>query len=270
MAKTRSRLDLLLVERELVESRQKGQALIMAGKVLVDGQVERSAGKRLAPDVDVEVRATVQYVSRGAKKLEGAWKDFSFPIEGRVVLDGGASTGGFTDFLLQHGARCVHAVDVGYGQLAWKLRQDPRVLVRERCNLRWLEGMSLDPVPDLAVLDLSFIGIMKVLPAVVAQLSPGGEIVSLIKPQFEAGPESVGKRGVVGDPAVHRRVLEERWRDCLAMDLAVLGATVSPIRGPKGNVEFFFHLAVPPLGGRAAVDLPLDELIARATALRSR
>ena len=235
------RLDVLLVESGLVESREQGQRLIQAGQVLVDGQMIDKPGHSVAADAALEVRGQPHpYVSRGGLKLEKALDHFAIPVAGRIALDVGASTGGFTDCLLQRGAARVYAVDVGYGQLAWSLRQDPRVVVMERTNIRYLESL---PEPcDLGTIDVSFISLDLVLPAVVRLVKPGAGILPLIKPQFEAGKGQVGKGGVVRDPAIHRAVLERVLGRANACGLAVLGLIRSPLLGPAGNVEFLAHL----------------------------
>jgi 23S rRNA (cytidine1920-2'-O)/16S rRNA (cytidine1409-2'-O)-methyltransferase len=236
----KKRLDVLLVERGLVESRQRAQSLIMAGQVLVDDDVVDKPGKRIAEDARVTIREGLPYVSRGGIKLEHALDRFEVDVAGKISADVGASTGGFTDCLLQRGARRVYAVDVGYGQLAWPLRQDPRVVVLERTNIRYLE--SLPETIDLATVDVAFISLELVLPKVMDFLQPKGEIIALIKPQFEAEREQVGK-GVVRDPAVHRAVLEKIAVWAMDNRLQVRGLIPSPLKGPAGNLEFFAHLS---------------------------
>jgi len=235
----KQRLDVILVERGLAESREKAQALILAGKVLVEGKVISKPGAFVHPKASIEVKEGLPYVSRGGLKLEFALKTFGVDPAGKVAIDVGASTGGFTDCLLQHGASKVYAVDVGYGQLAWKLRQDPRVVVLERTNIRYLA--SLPELVDLATIDVSFISLRLVLPPVLNLLKPEAEIVALIKPQFEAGREKVGKKGVVRDPQVHREVLESLIDFAHGLGLSTSGLTVSPLLGPEGNVEFFAY-----------------------------
>jgi 23S rRNA (cytidine1920-2'-O)/16S rRNA (cytidine1409-2'-O)-methyltransferase len=248
-----ARLDLWLVEHGLAPSREKARALILAGVVRIDGQREDKPGKPVPPGAAVEVaQGGCPYVSRGGLKLESAWKRFGFVAEGKVCLDVGASTGGFTDFLLKQGAAKVYAVDVGYGQLAWSLRNDPRVVVRERVNARDL-GREQVPEPiDLAVVDVAFISLGKVMPAVAPLLGPTGEAVCLVKPQFEAGPERVGKKGVVRSPEVHEEILATVAGQAGEWDLAVRGACFSELRGPEGNVEFFLYL------GRTGESRPVD------------
>jgi 23S rRNA (cytidine1920-2'-O)/16S rRNA (cytidine1409-2'-O)-methyltransferase len=253
----KKRLDVLLVERGLVESREQGRRLIMAGQVLVDGQVVDKPGMQVAGGADICLRARLPYVSRGGLKLEAALDSFTVQVAGAVVADVGASTGGFTDCLLQRGARKVYAIDVGYGQLAWRLRQDPRVVVMERVNVRYLESLP-EPV-DLAAVDVSFISLELVLPSVIGWLKPVGDIIALIKPQFEAGRAEVGKGGVVKDPEVHRTVLGKILRWALDHGLAVRGLMASPLKGPAGNVEFLAHLS----RGRGEASTKIEEAIAR-------
>jgi 23S rRNA (cytidine1920-2'-O)/16S rRNA (cytidine1409-2'-O)-methyltransferase len=237
---TRERLDVLLVERERVDSRQQAQRLIMAGQVRVDGRVVDKPGTRVPQEADITLQETLPYVSRGGLKLEAALDRFAIKVTGVIAADVGASTGGFTDCLLQRGASKVYAIDVGYGQLAWRLRNDPRVVVMERANVRYLQGLP-EPV-DLAAVDVSFISLELVLPAIIGFLRPGGHIVALIKPQFEAGRGQVGKGGVVKDPEVHRAVLRKVLLWAEEHGLAVRGLMASPLKGPAGNVEFLAHL----------------------------
>ncbi|HEY1014273.1 MAG TPA: TlyA family RNA methyltransferase [Herpetosiphonaceae bacterium] len=259
----KQRLDLLLVERQLVETRSKAQALIMAGDVLVDGAPQTKAGALVNPQAALTVRSAPPYVGRGGLKLAHALEAFAIDPAGCVALDVGACTGGFTDVLLQRGAARVYAIDVGYGQLDWRLRQHPQVTVLERTNIRYLEslpptegdegpGEGAAPLADCGVVDVSFISLRLVLPAMRRLLLPSAWIVALIKPQFEAGPEQVGKGGIVRDPAVHRQVLEQVLGAAQAGGLSAAGLTRSPIRGAEGNLEFLAHL-VP--DSTAAIDL---------------
>lgn len=241
-ARSRRRLDVLLVELGLFSTRSQAAAAILAGEVLVAGAAEYKAGRQVAPDIAIEMVEKSRYVSRGGYKLEHALKTFDADVAGKIALDAGASTGGFSDCLLQHGAARVIAVDVGYGQFDWKLRQDPRVDVIERCNVRHLDCGKLPAAPEVATFDLSFISLKKVLPAVIACLAPGFEIIALIKPQFEAGKGKVGKGGVVRDPQVHRGVLRDIWGFSEQSGLQVKGLTQSPVKGPKGNIEFLIYL----------------------------
>lgn len=240
MAKDKERLDKLLVDRGLVETRAKAQAYIMAGEVSVDGRRVDKAGMAVPRDARIELTAQLPYVSRGGYKLAGALDQFGVPVLGRICADVGACTGGFTDVLLQRGAARVYAIDVGQGQLDWKLRQDARVVTMERVNARYLE--SLDEPVDLAVIDVSFISLRLILPAVEKWLGAGddadGDVVALIKPQFEAGPDAVGKGGIVRDPAVHRAVLEDLLGWAATAGWRVAGLTRSSIQGADGNVEF--------------------------------
>ena len=253
----KKRLDVLLVERGLVESREQGKRLIMAGQVLVAGQVVDKPGMQVAGGADICLRARLPYVSRGGLKLEAALDSFAVPVAGIVAADVGASTGGFTDCLLQRGASKVYAIDVGYGQLAWRLRQHPRVVVMERVNVRYLESLP-EPI-DLAAVDVSFISLELVLPLVMGWLKPEGDIIALIKPQFEAGRAEVGKGGVVKDPRVHRAVLRKVLGWALDHGLAVQGLMASPLKGPAGNVEFLAHLSK----GREETGIQIEEAIVK-------
>lgn len=238
----KERLDALLVRRGYFSSRSQAAAAILAGDVKVDGVRTAKAGQPVAGDAGIEILSAPRYVSRGGLKLERALQAFALDVRGRAALDAGASTGGFTDCLLQHGARRVIAVDVGYGQLDWSLRQDERVIVLERRNLRHLQPEDLPERPDLATLDLSFISLKKVLPAVIKCLQPGFEIVALVKPQFEAGRGQVGSGGVVRDPEVHRQVLDGIWSFAEEQGLSVCGLTDSGTPGPGGNIEYLIWL----------------------------
>lgn len=233
---SKERLDVLLVERGLAESRAVAQRLIRAGEVLVAGEVADKPGLLVAVDAPVTLKAAPRFVSRGGEKLDAALTRFGVEVRGLVAADIGASTGGFTDCLLQRGAARVYAIDVGYGQLAWKLRQDARVVVMERVNARYLE--RLPESVDLIVSDVSFISLRLIYATAVHWLKDEGQVVSLIKPQFEAGPEKVGKGGVVRDSATHRAVLEQVTREMDALGLGLCGLMVSPLRGPAGNIEF--------------------------------
>lgn len=239
----KERLDKLLVERGLAETRERARALILAGEVVVAEHAADKAGQLVARDADIRLKGVgLPYVSRGGLKLEKALDGFAIDVTGLCVLDVGASTGGFTDCLLQRGARRVFAVDVGYGQLAWKLRQDERVVCMERTNIRYLEPSLLPEVPGLAVIDASFISLDKVLPNTLRLIERDGEIVALIKPQFEVGRGEVGKGGVVRDPLKHREVVDGVRALAEGLGLQVLGVVESPILGPKGNREFLIHL----------------------------
>ncbi|MDO8689295.1 MAG: TlyA family RNA methyltransferase [Dehalococcoidia bacterium] len=237
---TKERVDLALVRRGLVESREKARAMILAGQVRAADRVLDKPGTLVSLDIPLRLLEQPPYVSRGGVKLAHALDAFSLDVGGKVVLDVGASTGGFTDCLLQRGARKVYAVDVGYGQIALRLRQDPRVVVMERTNIRYLS--LLPENPDLATIDTSFISLEKVIPPVLARLGPESFVLALVKPQFEAGRGLVGKGGVIRDPAVHRAVLERLCLWAGVQGLSVKGITASPILGPAGNREFFLYL----------------------------
>lgn len=239
----KERLDTLLVKRGLVPSREKGRAYIMAGLVLVDGRKVDKPGARVPDGAVVRlVGDPCPYVSRGGLKLEGAIQHFGLDFQGAVVLDVGASTGGFTDCALKHGARRVYALDVGYGQLAWKLRCDPRVVVLDRVNARYLRPKIIPEKVDFVLIDVSFISLTKVLPAVIPCLAAEGQILALVKPQFEAGRDKVGKKGLVRDPHVHVEVLEKLVSFSRELGLAVRGLTHSPLKGAAGNIEYFLLL----------------------------
>ncbi len=245
----RERLDRLLVERGLVASRERARRLVMAGAVRVDERVVDKPGTPVAVDASLRVDARdPPFVSRGGVKLSGALDALAVPVAGAVVLDVGASTGGFTDCVLQRGARHVIAVDVGYGQLAWSLRCDPRVTLLERTNVRHLPAAALPVVPSLAVIDASFISLRLVLPRVSELIATGAYIVALVKPQFEVGRGRVGKGGVVRDPALQEAAVEAVLSCALEIGLEYVGRCESPIRGPKGNREFFLALRKAPSG----------------------
>jgi 23S rRNA (cytidine1920-2'-O)/16S rRNA (cytidine1409-2'-O)-methyltransferase len=243
----KERLDRVLLDRNLVESRERARALIMAGQVVVDDHVVAKAGQLVHVDAEIRMKGEIlPFVSRGGLKLEKALDFFTIDVTDLVALDCGASTGGFTDCLLQRGARKVFAVDVGYGQLAWKLRQDDRVVSLEKCNIRYLESERLDEVPDIAVIDVSFISLDKVLPNVRSLVKDGGRIIALIKPQFEVGRGEVGKGGVVREDQKHREVIASVHALAESLSLEVIGITESPILGPKGNREFLICMAKTP------------------------
>ena len=242
MSVKKKRLDVLLVERGLQESRQRAQAAIMSGEVFVAGQRVDKPGTAVAEDAEIEVKGGLAYVSRGGLKLEKAMASFPIDLNGAVCADIGASTGGFTDCMLQNGAEKVYAVDVGYGQLAWKLRSDPRVVCLERTNARYLTTEQIPEPLDFASIDVSFISLKLIFPALYELLKEKGHVACLIKPQFEAGREKVGKKGVVRDPAVHLEVLEHFLEHAKEFHFTVLGITYSPIRGPEGNIEYLGYL----------------------------
>lgn len=242
--KHKERLDVLLVSRGMAETRTKAQAIIMSGDVYVGGQKADKPGMSYEDTVEIEVRGQAcPYVSRGGLKLEKALRDFGVDPTGYVCSDSGASTGGFTDCLLQQGAAKVFAIDVGYGQLAWKIRQDPRVVCMERTNIRYVQPEDLGEPLDLSVVDVSFISLKIVLPAIARLLKPTGQVLCLIKPQFEAGKEKVGKKGVVRDPAVHQEVLEHFVALADELGFTIRNLTFSPVKGPEGNIEFLGHLS---------------------------
>jgi len=239
----KERLDVLLVQLGLANSRELAKAYIMAGNVYVDGQKEDKAGTKVAVNADIEVKGSqMKYVSRGGYKLEKAINEFGVQLEGKICLDIGASTGGFTDCMLQNGASKVYAIDVGYGQFAWKLRNDERVVCLEKTNVRYVTHEQVPDEGDFASIDVSFISLTKVLPAVLGVLGPNGQLVCLIKPQFEAGREKVGKKGVVRDINVHREVIEMIVNYVRAQNLGILALDFSPIKGPEGNIEYLIYL----------------------------
>lgn len=242
----RTRLDVALVTRGLAGSREQAKRLILAGRVSVNHQPARKPGQLIATDAELTVTATERYVSRGGHKLEAALRAFGVDCRGWVCADLGASTGGFTDCLLQHGAARVHAVDVGHGQLAWRLRQDPRVVIHDDCNARYLSVEQLGEPVDLVTVDVSFISLKKVLPAAHGILKPGGWVIALIKPQFEAGKKFVGRGGVVRDSAVQQRVVDDmtRWVTN-ELGWTVRGVVESPLLGPAGNREFLLGAVRP-------------------------
>lgn len=243
--KIKKRLDVLLTEQMYADTRSKAQAIIMAGQVYVNGQKADKPGASYEENVQIEVRGvTCPYVSRGGLKLEKALRDFGVKPEGFVCSDSGASTGGFTDCLLQQGAKKVFAIDVGYGQLDWKIRSDERVVVMERTNIRYVTPEDLGEPLDLSVIDVSFISLKIVLPAIKALLKPTGQVLCLIKPQFEAGKEKVGKKGVVREPEIHQEVLDSFVQTVTDLGFTILGLTFSPVKGPEGNIEFLGHLTL--------------------------
>lgn len=254
----KERLDILLVQRNLAASREKAKAVIMAGSVYVNGQKEDKAGSMFDEKAQIEVRGnTLKYVSRGGLKLEKAMSHFEVSLEGKVCMDVGSSTGGFTDCMLQNGAVKVYAVDVGHGQLDWKLRQDERVVCMEKTNIRYVTPADIQEPVEFSSIDVSFISLTKVLLPVRELLTAEGQIVCLIKPQFEAGREKVGKKGVVRDPAIHREVIEKVVGYAAFIALKPLHLEYSPIKGPEGNIEYLLHL-LKKEEGSAAEELPFD------------
>ena len=264
----KTRLDTLLVERGLEQSRQRAQAVIMSGLVYVNDRKVDKCGAPVPDDARIEVRGSaLRYVSRGGLKLEKAMTAFSLALDGCICADIGASTGGFTDCMLQNGAKKVYAVDVGYGQLDWKLRSDGRVVCMERTNARYLNRDQIPDELDFASIDVSFISLRLILPAVRRVLKEGGRVACLIKPQFEAGREKVGKKGVVRDPAVHLEVLEQFLVHAKESGFTVLALTFSPIRGPEGNIEYLGYLA---RGGQGECAFDLRDLVEQSHAALDR
>ncbi len=260
--KIKKRLDVLLVEQGYADSRTKAQAIIMSGQVYVDGQKADKSGVSYEETVSIEVRSgSCPYVSRGGLKLEKALRDFGVKPEGYVCSDSGASTGGFTDCLLQQGASKVFAIDVGYGQLDWKIRSDPRVVVMERTNVRYVTPEQLGEPLDLSVVDVSFISLKIVLPVIKTFLKPEGQVLCLIKPQFEAGKEKVGKKGVVRDAKIHKEVLDNFVANVTEIGFTILGMTFSPVKGPEGNIEFLAHLT---LADKEGITPDTDSIVAQA------
>ncbi len=258
----KERLDVLLVKRNLAESREKAKAVIMAGNVFVDGQREDKAGTTFSPDVSIEVKGhALPYVSRGGLKLEKALAVFDVNVKDKVCTDVGSSTGGFTDCMLQNGARKVYAIDVGRGQLDWKLRQDSRVVCMEKTNIRYVTPEDIGETVDFSSVDVSFISLTKVLEPIRNYLKEDGEIVALIKPQFEAGREKVGEKGVVRDKAVHREVIEKIADYARNIGFGVMELDYSPIRGPEGNIEYLIRLKK----GAESMGKDMEEAVASVT-----
>ncbi|WP_295919186.1 TlyA family RNA methyltransferase [Anaerovibrio lipolyticus] len=260
----KERLDVLLVKKNLVQSRERAKTTIMAGMVIVDGNKIDKAGTMVKENADIRVLGNqIPYVSRGGLKLEKAIKEFGVELKGKVTADIGASTGGFTDCMLQNGAVKVFAIDVGYGQLAWSLRTDERVVNMERTNVRNVTPEDIGQLIDLASIDVAFISLEKVLPAVKAMLKPDGQVVALIKPQFEAGKEKVGKKGVVRDPKVHLKVIHKVIDTAHEMGFVTKELTFSPVKGPEGNIEYLVWLTK----DREAADNVTDEVMASTVEL---
>jgi 23S rRNA (cytidine1920-2'-O)/16S rRNA (cytidine1409-2'-O)-methyltransferase len=267
--KNKMRIDQWLVEQGLMPSREKAQAAIMAGLVFVDGQRVEKAGSKVTTDAAVEIKGeSMPYVSRGGLKLEKAIHTFGVSLQGATVLDIGASTGGFTDCALQHGARLVYAVDVGYGQLAWKLRQDPRVILFERTNFRYFQAERLTHgLPDWVTIDVSFISVRLIFPVLANFLPAESHVITLLKPQFEAGRQLVGKKGIVRDPEVHKKVLHQLLVAIAELGFHGLGLTFSPITGGDGNIEFLsLHQFLPGEKPDAISFQKVEEVVAAAHA----
>ncbi|MGN0027051.1 MAG: TlyA family RNA methyltransferase [Clostridium sp.] len=242
MSGKKERLDILLVEKGIFTSRERAKTSIMAGKIFVDGQRVDKAGEKVSVDAEIIFKGQeIPYVSRGGLKLEKAMKEFGISLENKICMDIGASTGGFTDCMLQNGAKKVFSIDVGYGQFAWKLRTDPRVVCMERTNIRYVTPDDIGELTDFASIDVSFISLKKIMPATINLLSDKGEVVALIKPQFEAGKEKVGKKGVVRDINVHNEVVKSIVDYLLSQGLNILALSYSPIKGPEGNIEYLVY-----------------------------
>ena len=259
---TKKRLDVLLTEKGFFDSRERAKAVIMSGYVFVNGQRADKAGASFDEDASIEVRGgTLKYVSRGGLKLERALDFFSGDPSGRVCIDCGASTGGFTDVMLQRGARRVYSVDVGYGQLAWSLRNDERVTVMERTNVRYITPDMFPEAPSLGTIDVSFISTALIFPALSTVLTPDADVYSLIKPQFEAGREKVGKKGVVRESETHIEVIRAFIKNAESSGFSVKGVTWSPIKGPEGNIEFLAHLK---LDGKSSEEIDIEAVVNEA------
>lgn len=242
MADSKERLDLLLVNKGIFKSRERARASIMAGEIFVDGQRVDKCGEKVKENSDIVFKGEeLPYVSRGGLKLEKAIKSFDIDLQEKVCMDIGASTGGFTDCMLQHGAKKVFSIDVGYGQFAWKLRIDPRVVCMERTNVRYVTSEQLGEPADFASIDVSFISLTKVIPTVLKLLKENGEVIALIKPQFEAGRDKVGKKGVVREKSTHLEVVNKIYEFVKVMGCKVINADYSPIKGPEGNIEFLIY-----------------------------
>lgn len=261
----KERLDVVLVNRQLFESREKAKRAIMAGTVFVDGERVDKAGFLCSPDAVISVKEDpIPYVSRGGLKLEKAVRVFNIGLDGLTCVDVGASTGGFTDVMLKNGARKVYAVDVGYGQLAWSLRNDPRVVCMERTNFRHVKPEDIGELVDFGSVDVSFISLRLILPPLKAILKEDARAVCLIKPQFEAGREKVGKKGVVRDPAVHEEVIADVINSARTLGFSVEGLTWSPVKGPEGNIEYLLYLVVRGTGVVTTSEVNVGEIVSRA------
>ena len=261
----KERLDVLLVNRGLAASREKAKAIIMSGSVYVDGQKEDKAGQTFPEEANIEVRgSTLKYVSRGGLKLEKAMECFDVSLSGKICMDVGSSTGGFTDCMLQNGAVKVYAVDVGHGQLDWKLRNDPRVICMEKTNIRYVKPEDIEDGIQFSSIDVSFISLTKVLGPVKELLTDDGEIVCLIKPQFEAGREKVGKHGVVRDASVHKEVIDMVMNYAVSINFEVLNLEFSPVKGPEGNIEYLLHLLKHQSGEYSSIPVDSGEIVRKA------
>lgn len=261
----KERLDVLLVNRGLAASREKAKAIIMSGSVYVDGQKEDKAGQTFPEEANIEVRgSTLKYVSRGGLKLEKAMECFDVSLSGKICMDVGSSTGGFTDCMLQNGAVKVYAVDVGHGQLDWKLRNDQRVICMEKTNIRYVKPDDIEDRIQFSSIDVSFISLTKVLGPVKELLTDDGEIVCLIKPQFEAGREKVGKHGVVRDASVHKEVIDMVMNYAVSINFEVMNLEFSPIKGPEGNIEYLLHLLKHQSGDYSNIPVDSGEIVRKA------
>ena len=261
----KERLDVLLVNRGLAASREKAKAIIMSGSVYVDGQKADKAGQTFPEEANIEVRgSTLKYVSRGGLKLEKAMECFDVSLSGKICMDVGSSTGGFTDCMLQNGAVKVYAVDVGHGQLDWKLRNDPRVICMEKTNIRYVKPDDIEDRIQFSSIDVSFISLTKVLGPVKELLTDDGEIVCLIKPQFEAGREKVGKHGVVRDASVHKEVIDMVMNYAVSINFEVLNLEFSPVKGPEGNIEYLLHLLKHQSGEYSSIPVDSGEIVRKA------
>ena len=261
----KERLDVLLVNRGLAASREKAKAIIMSGSVYVDGQKEDKAGQTFPEEANIEVRgSTLKYVSRGGLKLEKAMECFDVSLSGKICMDVGSSTGGFTDCMLQNGAVKVYAVDVGHGQLDWKLRNDPRVICMEKTNIRYVKPDDIEDRIQFSSIDVSFISLTKVLGPVKELLTDDGEIVCLIKPQFEAGREKVGKHGVVRDASVHKEVIDMVMNYAVSINFEVMNLEFSPVKGPEGNIEYLLHLLKHQSGEYSSIPVDSGEIVRKA------
>ena len=261
----KERLDVLLVNRGLAASREKAKGIIMSGSVYVDGQKEDKAGQTFPEEANIEVRgSTLKYVSRGGLKLEKAMECFDVSLSGKICMDVGSSTGGFTDCMLQNGAVKVYAVDVGHGQLDWKLRNDPRVICMEKTNIRYVKPDDIEDRIQFSSIDVSFISLTKVLGPVKELLTDDGEIVCLIKPQFEAGREKVGKHGVVREASVHKEVIDMVMNYAVSINFEVMNLEFSPVKGPEGNIEYLLHLLKHQSGDYSNIPVDSGEIVRKA------
>lgn len=265
MSDTKERLDILLVEKGIFNSRERARASIMAGDIFVDGMRVDKAGEKVKRSADIQFKGeALPYVSRGGLKLEKAINKFSLELQGKVCLDIGASTGGFTDCMLQNGAQKVYSIDVGYGQFAWKLRVDPRVVCMERTNVRYVKPEDIGEYADFASIDVSFISLEKVLPAVLNLLKEDGSIVALIKPQFEAGREKIGKKGVVREKSTHEEVINNIVNFVKKEGIKIIDIEYSPIKGPEGNIEYLIYITKAPHYNEVFSESRINDVVERS------